>query len=375
MKLIILYTANYCLKIESYFGVRELIREGIDVEFWNLSEITAHESLQELQQEGLIIKSFITFHQFDDSVKDNAENALFATFVAYSDYSARVFRILSKNNVNLLVGTNGCIPSVTIPRNERLKLLLQPIAVFSYLRRRFTYRVLNTKLFRPANYALITCNNAKPTYKIDNNTRLIAFNSGDYNFFCSIENPPRSPYIVFLDQYLPFHNDFKVFGYSLIESSEYFRSLNNFFSIVEKKYNCPIVICAHPSAILYKEKDYFQGRQIVYNKTAEYIKGSIGVINQFSTAVSFAVIANKPIATIYTDQTQKLAEGYQSAKTFRDLLGTTWINIDHITAEDNPIFNEVNPELYDKYKWDYLTTRDSCSVSNASIIKNILLEL
>ena len=71
---------------------------------------------------------------------------------------------------------------------------------------------------------------------------------------------------------------------------------------MEDKYGLPVVIAAHPSAQKYHEHNYFDGRPVLFGKTAELCKGCAWAINHLSTAITFLIIQHKPIKFITTDE-------------------------------------------------------------------------
>ena len=78
-KCIILYTANYCAKIKNYFCVDDLVRNGVNVEFWDLGPITLNEHLADVESPGLIIRSVKNKKEYEVLIKENT-NAVFFSF-------------------------------------------------------------------------------------------------------------------------------------------------------------------------------------------------------------------------------------------------------------------------------------------------------
>lgn len=140
------------------------------------------------------------------------------------------------------------------------------------------------------------------------------------------------------------------------------------FARIEKKYGCEVVIAAHPSSLKYEEHDFFCGRKVYYNRTAELINQCIGAITCNSTAISFPVIDKKPIL-IYTSNDIESRYLFFNTLLFPKLLDLEFINIDDCSEE---YFRDVNMHRYEKYKYDYLTTPISEHINNSDIIISIL---
>jgi len=90
-----------------------------------------------------------------------------------------------------------------------------------------------------------------------------------------------------------------------------------------------------------------------------------------STSVSMAILFNKKILFVYTDYMKRSMEYFYSGfKYLANLLGEKAINISEVTS--NTIDLKVNNELYDRYKYNYLTSKEIQGISSSEIfIKNI----
>ena len=217
-----------------------------------------------------------------------------------------------------------------------------------------------------------SCEIARSDYKVSNKTKHIACNSGDYE--CFIKAHPyvlddNKLFAVFIDQYIPYHNDLKLFGHIQLSPDDYYKSLNQYFDEFEKRNSCSVIIAAHPSALRYKDLNPYGGRRIEYDKTAELVKGSICVLAQFSTAISFAILDKKPVVLLTSDEIEekyKILSFY--IHSFSDMLGCCLENVNHPASY---VWSEYNRTLYDIYKFKLLTTKQSEDTSNAHIIESI----
>lgn len=124
-------------------------------------------------------------------------------------------------------------------------------------------------------------------------------NHADYEKYLSIRNNPPIldyKYVVYIDQYYPIHPTLKADNPQVDFAAlrkPYYDSLNGFFAKVEQQLNCKVVIAAHPVAD-YSENP-FDGRKIIYFKTAELIKDAQAVCMHTSFSISYVVLYNKPI--------------------------------------------------------------------------------
>lgn len=112
-------------------------------------------------------------------------------------------------------------------------------------------------------------------------------------------NVAERRFMVYVDQYFPYH---KELGFDMSKdelddfAQSHFSKLNRYFEKIEKKYNCPIVIAAHPLA-QYTSNPY-GGREIQYGATDKLISECEVVLQHQSGSFSYAILNNKPIALL-----------------------------------------------------------------------------
>jgi hypothetical protein len=105
-------------------------------------------------------------------------------------------------------------------------------------------------------------------------------------------------YLVFIDQYIPYHPDFVSRGIDLkFTPKEYYEELNNALDFISKKTGLKVQIAAHPRRV--GEEDY--NFPLNRNATANLVKHSKLVLAHYSTAVNFAAIHRKPLAFLNSD--------------------------------------------------------------------------
>lgn len=142
-----------------------------------------------------------------------------------------------------------------------------------------------------------------------NHHKQYIINHPDVEKYLCLQNAPsirNDRYIVYMDQYYPLHPDLEE-AESEINHAEvavsFYRSVNKFFAEIERQMNCKVLVAAHPVA------DYstnpFDGREIVYYKTAELVKDSIGVCLHYSSAANFMALYDKPVVVFECDATRQ----------------------------------------------------------------------
>lgn len=194
----------------------------------------------------------------------------------------------------------------------------------------------------------------------------------DYDFFLKKYNKVKKDKIVFVDGNILYNTDYKIHSTKRpIEPKKYIESINSFFSQVEKKINARIVVAASPKSDLKKIKKIFKNRTIVINKTFELIKDAKFVLLHKSTAVSFAVLFNKPL--IFLINNELLKTWYGKEIIFQSkLLGNNLINIDKPNSVNRALSLGINNIKYKNYLNDYIKFPNSKNINNWLLFSNIL---
>lgn len=129
-----------------------------------------------------------------------------------------------------------------------------------------------------------------------------SINHPDYEKYLQIkdEAPIKDkPFIVFVDEYYPYHPDFIEINPEIdLEhlAKLYYRSMNHFFDVIEKQTGMKVIIAAHPMAD-YSTNPY-GGREILMYKTAELIRDSAYVCMHHGFCLSYIALFDKPMCFI-----------------------------------------------------------------------------
>jgi len=210
-------------------------------------------------------------------------------------------------------------------------------------------------------------------------TKLIWCHTLDYDLY--LNNVTRGYldekgiYAVFLDEYLPFHQDYVIHQLDTPTSPEvYFSKLNTFFDLVELKLGLKVVIAAHPSSFYEQHPDYFSGRTIAKYKTIDLVKSAKLVLAHGSTSLNFAVLFQKPVILLTTNEIrhsflQKNINAFQS-----------WLNCPLVIVENATEVNlsyeelKINHNAYQRYKEHFIKQSGSDNIPAFQIVINTLLE-
>jgi hypothetical protein len=171
-----------------------------------------------------------------------------------------------------------------------------------------------------------------------------------------------SNYAVFIDGAGPlFTSDSFLLKTKIYFSVEnWYPSLSSFFDFVESKTNKRVHIAGHYKSKHPEVSPYFGNRNVFYDKTKELIKNCSFVITRNSTAISYAVIYNKPIIFICSNETICDLNQMVYINYLVNILNSKLINIDDYKTDLN--FKEylmINRSSYGNFKYNYLTSCDS----------------
>ena len=170
---------------------------------------------------------------------------------------------------------------------------------------------------------------------VKNAKKIIECHSFDYDIFFKLKNKTITtkfkPYAVFLDQCLPL-NPAGPLGRgekkTVATKDKYFPALNNFFSDFETKTGLEVIFAAHPRSRYDLYPEYLYGRKYLLNKTAELIINSKIVLLHSSTSLSFAVLYEKPMVFLTSDEIKRSFHDFRVHSYSRAMNGLLF-NIDY----------------------------------------------
>jgi hypothetical protein len=168
-------------------------------------------------------------------------------------------------------------------------------------------------------------------------------------------------HVVFLDQDLCFHYDF-VFEEETPYATpdRYFPSVCRVLRRLEERLGVSAVVAAHPRSA-YRERDGnpFQGIPVEYERAFELIRGARAVVVHNSTAIQFAVMFQKPLVFLTTDELER-SVGAEYIAVFAKSLGKSVINADgDLDRVDWDDVLQGNPSLYAQYSSEYIKSHGS----------------
>ncbi|QDD13373.1 hypothetical protein FIT61_02715 [Candidatus Methylopumilus rimovensis] len=361
-------------KIAQDWYLNYLLQSGLNVEYWDISGIlrqkfsTYSDSIFDIVRN---IKSWKNFELLIQSTENR--NAVYVVLISPSWPTRRPFQILSKHLKKVVFIDWGEMPYSKAARIEKIFYWIShnPIKLAQLTLEKLLWFVMKKfKVIKP--FDIIFYVGDMPYKKKMFSKKAVPINFSDYEDFLRIKVKDKNSivnykYAVFIDQNLPYHLDFELLNLPTVTAKKYYKSLNNFFSLIEKQYKIRIVIAAHPTADI--KKSEFYGRQVFKMQTAELIKDAEFVLMHTTSAVSFAILNFKPIIFFYTEEMFKLKtptilDGIFSLSKY---LGEKAYNIDMIYESRKFKIQQPRKQFFTKYKYRYLTSKLSENILSSEI--------
>jgi hypothetical protein len=183
-------------------------------------------------------------------------------------------------------------------------------------------------------------------------------------------------YALFLDSDFVFHPEWLAAGIKPVVSVEkYYPSLNYFFDRFEEVTGLPVVIAAHPRSRYDLRPQLYAHRVPVLGQTPELVRDATMVLTTHSTAVSYAVLWEKPIVCICTDEYENSNYSIYAHEN-SSLLHTPLINVDSFEEADiDPaLLMSVDRAAYARYKRMYIKRPGTPELSIWKIFSNYVRE-
>lgn len=336
-----------------------LSERKVPVEYWRVAHPKAR-ALAVDESYSPVVREVPDYGRLEEMLRAESRDTSYIVLVPVDGEAVLLLRALSRNECRTYfvqwgqMPVNGAAAPSWLSR-VLFRALAHPLAFFADVRLRLMQKAGLIKPF----YALFKAGSVPAWVKCGKVVPVSLCDHEIYKSTLAFKEPlVEGPYCVFLDVYLPFHEDLEWVGLRRIAPAPYFGALNRFFALVEKKYGVKVVIAAHPTA-RYDEK-VFQGRTILKGATPRLVKDSSFVISHHSTSVSYAVLNKKPLVFIYTDDMKRVygKSTMNYINSAAEYLNASLYNIDEISGEDQAEVKPVDGTRYDAYKYEFITSKE-----------------
>lgn len=167
--------------------------------------------------------------------------------------------------------------------------------------------IFKKKLFKLPNPKFLISINDKNKYSDSKNSNqfLVRTNNFNYDKFIELKKSKKinKKYILYLDEALYFHDDYKYqdFNCHLSNKKSFYIKLTSLFKKLEKKYQMPVYIALYPRFQNLWGFKFFKDFKCISDNTAYMVKNCEVVLAHSSSSIDFAVIYNKPLNLIKSD--------------------------------------------------------------------------
>jgi len=348
------------------FFIKELLQNGIEVEYWDMSGLYSHDfAITDSISSDIIVK---IHHKNEVTKKINCEDVEDTIFIPSSPYewdSLWLYRLFLNNRCYIAFFGRGALPFPK--RKNGISRIVQRVREkeIVHLWKGFLNKcaVYLRGKGMAKKYDVVFAAGRKEIEQNKNESQIIEVNHLDYDHFLSLKGDAtklvKGRYAVFLDNNMPYHPDWNILKMRTINADDYFRGVNRFFEMVEKKWGVRVVIAAHPTSD-YKQSIY-HGREMFKYKTNELVKDCDFVLSHITTSVSFSVLYEKPVLFLCSNEMKTDGPGwvFPFIENLAKVVGGEVYNVDDIYSEDHIMLPTVDPGKYKKYKYDYLTSPKS----------------
>jgi len=209
--------------------------------------------------------------------------------------------------------------------------------------------------------------------------KVIPSHSFDYDLFLKVdknlESKKGDKYAVYIDQYYAKHPDVEYMEEEyFIDEDKFYPSLESFFLDFERETRLKVIVAAHPRSQYDLYPDLFGKRKLVKGKTAELIKESEMVLLHTSTAISFAVLWQKPLLFLTSNEIIN-SFVHLDIVSLSNFFSKRVVNLDNYTSQEiiDNLQKDFSKNNYEKYRDNYLKYPGSPNVNSWQIFTDFIL--
>lgn len=357
------------------FGIKLLEKNGFEVEVWDFTCLIINRQFSGIDDKSVSsCQSLRVFQSRDEALAAisglNKDEVFIVSLIPFSLRSHMIYRVFTVNKLKYAVLLANTMPFTAYCRYRGRDLIKNisfrdvvdklKASAFKRMMEVLTLKIVSLiKRVEPAYVGLaggeksVICNN----YPVAKSTRIFWMHSLDYDLYLKEKGKPYNPESglgVFIDEYLPFHPNYSYFDIRpYVTADNYYPVINKFFANLENRFGAHIRIAAHPRSNYQTKQDYFGARPVLKDKTVELLMMSSFVIAHASTAINLAVLLNKPIIFITTDEIKSSPEGVW-IDNLASLLGRRIHNLNKGVDINLDEEIKIDHALYEKYRNDYI---------------------
>ncbi|TGK78456.1 hypothetical protein EHQ24_18070 [Leptospira noumeaensis] len=372
---------------EKRFGIRELSQQGFIVEVFQLEDIFHKQKYSATKESNKkeYITYFSTIKELENELQKRSKRFL---VILLTGYYLELLKLFNKQCIDYALYCTNRIPTPLEVVNDskyiRIKQKLVEEGLLSVLKSigrtlKKSLEVVNGKTPLAPTYVIAGGSRSIEhlTKKTLDSARVIWTHGLDFDLFLQskqtnrishsfldiygnlVEQSKFNNYIVFLDEYTPYHPDNDFFKIPHADKKEtYYPRLESFFQYLEKKYNAKVIIAAHPRSE-YETKTHFKSFTIIKDRTLDLIENCQFALIHSSTSINFINLFEKEAVFFYTSTMRNFYKNMVA--TFANLHGKNPTEIDFNTDYDslNLLDEKIDRSKYLEYRNAFIKRNDS----------------
>jgi hypothetical protein len=349
--------------VESPFSARDWLRFGVDLLISrfdaliiDMTPLVNNGFWQDKRSLQMVNDRIVTVHtttQLDALLGAHSPGVVMLNLGLHR-HRHRILRWAFDNQAISVEFQLGAMPGddvpISAPARSRM-FMRDPSTLLSAVRSRyarFRFRHDSPTLFFRGGTAAIARSSLRDTRTVD----VHGLDFDLYRSTVQTGTETQEPFAVYLDQDMGFHSDYATNGLtSPVDPDQFYPSLNRFFTGFSTSTGLRVIVAPHPRSSVAALRARYQTAEVVEGPTAELVAHSSAVFTHASTAISFAVIARKPIVIIGTRPMVQSWFG-RFIRSYERALGRTCIDID----DPPPTFDlSVDESRYSAYVRSFLS--------------------
>lgn len=373
------------------FGIDILKSNGFEVEVYDLSPYV-HPALYERgvkSDRSNFARVVISRREALDIIGRLPTDCLAFMMLHYWRETHSLFREISKRGIPYAVCVTTPVPVYSIFRSFRKKInrslpgkAVKFVSGYPFMPRfaRF-WGVREPAYFLAGGKGAL---NHEMAAMIGRGTEILWLHSWDYDVYLKGKDHLPMPFddgcerAVFLDAPGPkfLRDDLRLPAMRCpLTEDKHYPSLCAFFQLVERHFSMKVEIAGHPGAGHEMHPPCFEGRLTQHGRTFEMVRRSTFVIARESAAIAFAVILNKPVIFITTDEAEADPELSNDIAAMAYALGKKPVNINRLGDIDLDREIKIDAAAYAAFRNEYIKRDGTEDLNSWHIVANRIREL
>jgi len=374
-KIIVVHLIPLLKRLKDGYLVNAYLEAGFELEYWDLGPFYKPSvKFSDELNEPYVIK-FNNLDEVEQRLREiDKKQAVF--FVQFHEiwYYRHLYRMLARHNcymARININPPEFQPSLREVnfRGFFYHVLRWGVAqTYLYYKKLHNYKTYS-HYFGVSDTSINSINQRYYGVKINEPDYEVSINRPDYENYLSLKDDPHrileGKYILFVDPFFPCHPEDVGLSKENPVAKAYRIRMRSFFDWVEKRFQMPIVIAAHPSAIY--EDNELGNRNLIKYKTAELVKDAEMVLLHQSNSNVFAILFDKPVVFLTTKELNRYPHLANKISGMAGFFNKKVYDLDQCSYE-NIEFSKVEPSLRKKYMYTYVTTPQTENRWNKDIV-------